>query len=131
MTECKKPLSVCETGNGESGEQIVLADCFPTAQSTTAPPGAQAFSALLRRGEENAVTVAAIAEAWDTDARRVTLALYAARRRGEPICSSGLGLFLPRDVGDVLRCLRSMRHRAREIEDSADALEQAWKEAGG
>lgn len=127
MGENKKtPLPVCETGNGESGQLAFGEVRLPERHSITRSPGAQGLAALLGYGPENAVTVGRIAELWGCDPRQVTLALYNARRLGTPICSGTQGLYLPRDETDVRLCVRSMRHRAREIARSAAALGRAW-----
>ncbi len=126
MIEKRKPLPVCETGSGESGQLSLSGVRLPDTQFTTVRPGAQGLASLLRPGPENAVTVGQIAALWDCDARAVTMALYNARRLGEPICSGTQGLYLPRDEADVRLCVRSMRHRAREITRSATALARAW-----
>lgn len=127
MGENKKtPLPVCETGNGEGGQLAFGEVRLPDPQSITIRPGAQGLAALLGYGPDNAVTVGQIAALWDCDARAVTMALYNARRLGTPICSGTQGLYLPRDEADVRLCVRSMRHRAREIARSAAALGRAW-----
>lgn len=126
MIEKRKPLPVCETGSGESGQLSLGGVQLPDTQFTTVRPGAQGLASLLRPGPDNAVTVGRIAALWDCDARAVTMALYNARRLGTPICSGTSGLYLPRDEADVRLCVRSMRHRAKEITRSAAALARAW-----
>ena len=126
MSYKKEPLPVCETGSGKSGQLSFGEVRLPASQFITIRPGAQGLASLLRQGPENAVTVGQIAALWDCDARAVTMALYNARRLGEPICSGTQGLYLPRDEADVRLCVRSMRHRAREITRSATALARAW-----
>ena len=126
MSYKKEPLPVCETGSGKSGQLSFGEVRLPASQFITIRPGAQGLASLLRQGPDNAVTVGQIAALWDCDARAVTMALYNARRLGEPICSGTQGLYLPRDEADVRLCVRSMRHRAREITRSATALARAW-----
>ena len=126
MSYKKEPLPVCETGSGKSGQLSFGEVRLPASQFITIRPGAQGLGSLLRQGPDNAVTVGQIAALWDCDARAVTMALYNARRLGEPICSGTQGLYLPRDEADVRLCVRSMRHRAREITRSATALARAW-----
>ena len=127
MSENKKAvLDAANIENGGSGQLSLGGVRLPDPQSITIRPGAQGLVALLRPGPENAVTVGQIAALWDCDARAVTMALYNARRLGEPICSGTQGLYLPRDEADVRLCVRSMRHRAREITRSASALARAW-----
>ena len=127
MTNSEKAaLDAATIENGGSGQLSLGGVRLPDPQSITIRPGAQGLASLLRPGPENAVTVGQITALWDCDARAVTMALYNARRLGEPICSGTQGLYLPRDEADVRLCVRSMRHRAREIIRSATALARAW-----
>ena len=126
MRESKEAAPMLQQRDGGSGQLSFGEVRLPENHSITRSPGAQGLAALLRCGPENAVTVGRIAELWGCDPRQVTQALYNARRLGSPICSDTRGLYLPRDETDVRLCVRSMRHRAREIARSAAALGRAW-----
>jgi len=58
--------------------------------------------------------------------RVVRRQIEAERRRGVPILSdNSRGYFLPADEHERERFVRSMRHRAREISQVADAVEKS------
>ena len=59
------------------------------------------------------------------DGRTVRAMIAAERLAGVPILSdNSTGYFLPGNKGERERFVRSMRHRAREIERAADAIEK-------
>ena len=102
---------------------------FPTITVRFRPrPGS--LASLLGHGAAAAVTSGELLdELGASDPRTVTIAVYRERRDGAPICSGQNGFFLPMSDAEVTACVRGMRHRAKEINESADALEQAWKVA--
>ncbi len=81
---------------------------------------------LLGVGPAKAVSTRALAQRLFTSGRAVTLAVYDARRAGIPICSGQDGFFLPCCESDVIECFSSLRNRAAEINDSADAILAGW-----
>ena len=109
-------------------EQIAFPG-FPAITVRFKPrPGS--LASLLGHGAEAAITTGKLAEEMGaTDPRAVTIAVYRERRNGSPICSGQNGFFLPLTDVEVRDCVRGMRHRAKEIEESANALEQAWRVA--
>jgi len=111
-----------------SGDQIAFPG-FPAITVRFKPrPGS--LASLLGHGADAAITTGKLAEEMGaTDPRTVTIAVYRERRDGSPICSGQNGFFLPMTDSEVVECVRGMRHRAKEINESADALEQAWKVA--
>ncbi len=111
-----------------SGEQMSFPG-FPTITVRFRPrPGS--LASLLGHGAAAAITTGELLdEIGASDPRTVTIAVYRERRDGAPICSGQNGFFLPMSDAEVTACVRGMRHRAKEINESADALEQAWKVA--
>ena len=111
-----------------SGEQMAFPG-FPVITVRFRPrPGT--LASLLGHGAAAAITTGELAEEMGaSDPRAVTIAVYRERRNGSPICSGQTGFFLPLTDAEVRDCVRGMRHRAKEINESADALEQAWKVA--
>ena len=111
-----------------SGEQI----SFPGFPAITVhfKPRPGSLASMLGHGAAAAITTGELAaEMGASDPRAVTIAVYRERRSGSPICSGQNGFFLPLSDAEVRDCVRGMRHRAKEIEESADALEQAWNVA--
>ena len=84
------------------------------------------LSYYLGVGPENAVTTKRLAERLFTTERAITLAVYAARRAGVPVCSNQRGFFLPRSESDVIACVMGMANRSREIAGSAKAIYLGW-----
>lgn len=81
---------------------------------------------LLSHGQENAVPLRHLMAITDADGRTVREKIAAERLAGVPILSdNSTGYFLPGNKGERERFVRSMRHRAREIERAAEAIEQA------
>lgn len=112
-----------------SGEQSALPGFAPIPFRFIPRPGS--IASLLGRGEGAAVTTAELAEELCCDPRAVTISVYRERRAGVPVCSGQSGFFLPVSETEVTECVRGLRRRAKEIADSADALESAWAAAGG
>ena len=81
---------------------------------------------LLSHGQENAVPLRQLVALTNTDGRKIRAKIAEERLAGAPILSdNSMGYFLPGDKGEPERFVRSMRHRAREIERAAEAVEQA------
>lgn len=81
---------------------------------------------LLSHGQENAVPLQHLVALTNTDGRTVRAKIAAERLAGVPILSDNTsGYFLPANNGEKERFIRSMRHRAKEIERAAEAVEQA------
>lgn len=83
------------------------------------------ISRLLSHGRANAVPLRHITAMTKLDGRTVRAMIAAERLAGVPILSdNSTGYFLPGNKGERERFVRSMRHRAREIERAADAIEK-------
>lgn len=81
---------------------------------------------LLSQGQENAVPLRHLMAITGADGRSIREKIAAERLGGVPILSNNsTGYFLPRNKGERDRFVRSMRHRAKEIERVAEAIEKA------
>lgn len=100
----------------------------PCPHNTTDRPVGQAVkvSDFLQCGQENAVPLKDLKELLHLDGRTIRLMIRAERLDGVPILADNqTGYFLPGDDAERARCVRSMRHRANEIDRAADAIEGA------
>lgn len=81
---------------------------------------------LLSHGQENAVPLQHLVALTNTDGRTVRAKIAAERLAGVPILSdNATGYYLPGSEGERERFVRSMKHRAREIERAAEAIERS------
>lgn len=81
---------------------------------------------LLRYGQANAVPLRDLAGITGLDGRTVRAMISAERRAGAAILSNNqTGYYLPANVEEKARFIRSMRHRAQEILNAADAVERS------
>lgn len=81
---------------------------------------------LLSQGQENAVPLRQLMVLTGADGRTIREKIAAERLGGMPILSNNsTGYFLPGNKGERDRFVRSMRHRAKEIERVAEAIEKA------
>ena len=94
--------------------------------TTTATGRQRKVSDFLSHGRENAVPLRHLKKLLEVDGRTVRLMIERERRAGTPICAdNATGYFLPSTADEKAACVRSMRHRAREIMKTARAIEQA------
>ena len=102
-------------------------------QSITAAPSGQLHIAdYLSRGRENAITRRELERLTNLDGRSVRLLIERERRAGTPICSDNQnGYYLPCCKSEKDAFVASMRHRAREIERVAAAVEKAGEDVIG
>lgn len=83
---------------------------------------------LLSHGQENAVPLRQLMAITGEDGRTIRGKIATERLAGVPILSdNSTGYFLPGDKGERERFVRSMRHRAQEIERAAEAIERAGR----
>lgn len=81
---------------------------------------------LLSHGQENAVPLRQLMAITGEDGRTVRRLIAEERRAGTPILSdNATGYFLPSNDSERMRFVRSMRSRAKEILDAAEAVERA------
>ena len=80
---------------------------------------------LLSHGQENAVPLRQLMAETGIDGRTIREKIAAERLAGVPILSdNATGYYLPGNKGERERFIRSMRHRAKEIERAAEAVER-------
>ena len=93
--------------------------------TTTAAGRQRKVSDFLSHGQENAVPLRQLMAMTGEDGRTIRGKIAAERLAGVPILSdNSTGYYLPGDEGERERFVRSMRHRAREIERAAEAVER-------
>ena len=104
----------------------------PAYKSTTsAPAGQRSIADLLGVGRENAITRRDLERLTGLDGRSVRLLIERERRAGTPILADNAsGYYLPASDYERAECVRSLRHRAREIMTTARALELAGLDEG-
>jgi len=93
---------------------------------TTAAAGRQIKIAdYLSHGQENAIPRRELERLTGADGRSIREKIAAERLAGVPILSdNSTGYYLPGNEGERERFVRSMRHRAQEIERAAEAVER-------
>ena len=109
-------------------DKLAFCETSPsTAQSTTAAQsGQRSIADLLGTGRESAITRRELEQLTGLDGRSVRLLIERERRVGTPILADSTnGYFLPATDDERAACVRSLRHRAREILTTARAIEQA------
>ncbi len=110
----------------EGKRAIIGAAVNPTVQSTTpAGAGQRSIADLLGVGRENAITRRDLERLTGLAPREVSLAVERERRSGVPILADGSGYYLPASHDERAACVRSLRHRAREILITARSIERA------
>ena len=120
-------------GRAQGKQTIVGAAVNPTVQSTTpAGAGQRSIADLLGVGRENAIPRRDLERLTGLDGRSVRLLIERERRAGTPICSDNQnGYYLPCCKSEKDAFVASMRHRAREIERVAAAVEKAGEDVIG
>ena len=99
---------------------IPMSDC-----NTAAASRQRRISDLLDRGQENAVPLRRLMAITGADGRSIREKIAAERLAGVPILSdNSTGYYLPGNEGERERFVRSMRHRAQEIERAAEVVER-------
>lgn len=92
----------------------------------SSPGQAVRVADFLLPGQQNAVPLKQLKELLNLDGRTVRLMIRTERLSGVPILANcRTGYFLPGDERERARCVKSMRHRAWEISQVADALEKS------
>ena len=98
----------------------------PAYKSTTpAGAGQRSIADLLGVGRENAIPRRDLERLTGLAPREVSLAVERERRSGVPILADGSGYYLPSSHDERAACVRSLRHRAREILITARSIERA------
>lgn len=127
MNTTEKARPAGGTAERAAAEMTTCRASFPISNCTTAAAGRQRkVSDLLSHGRENAVPLRHLKKLLEVDGRTVRLMIERERRDGMPICAdNATGYYLPSTEDEKAACVRSMRHRAREIMKTARAIEQA------
>ena len=83
------------------------------------------ISRLLMHGAENGLHLSGLIKMTDRTEREVRMMIHSERRRGVPILSNNRdGYYLPASEDEKVQFIRSMKHRAKEIERAAEAIEK-------
>ena len=86
------------------------------------------ISRLLMHGQENAIPLRCLTTMTKLDGRTVRAMIAAERLAGVPILSdNSTGYYLPGNAAEKERFIRSMKHRAKEIERAAEAIEKSGR----
>ena len=84
------------------------------------------ISRLLSHGRENAVPLRHLTAMTKLDGRTVRAMIAEERLAGAPILAdNSTGYFLPASEDEKAQFIRSMKHRAKEIERAAEAIGKA------
>lgn len=120
-TSFAEPVEAKETA-GFRGSAI------STKDSTTKPAEVQVtISGFLHIGRGNALPLRDLCQLTGMDGRTVRLCIQRERLRGVPILSDNqTGYYLPENEREVREFVRSMRHRAGEIEKAAGMIEGVY-----
>ena len=90
--------------------------------------GTGPISRLLSHGRKNAVPLRHLTAVTKLDGRTVRAMIAAERLAGIPILSdNSTGYYLPGDDAEKVRFIRSMKHRAKEIQRAAEAIEKSGR----
>lgn len=105
----------------------VLADSYSRNHCTSNPVAGQLkISDLLSTGQENALPLSYLMMTTGQDGRTIRRMIAEERFAGVPILADNQsGYYLPANEDERRRCVRSMRHRAKEIDRAAQAIEAA------
>ena len=86
------------------------------------------ISRLLSHGRENAIPLRHLTAMTKLDGRAVRAMIAAERLAGVPILAdNSTGYYLPGDDAEKMQFIRSMKHRAKEIERAAEAIEKSGR----
>lgn len=121
--EARRDAATSKRAKGESH----WASGNPYGNYTTTQSGGQGtISRLLMEGSENGLHLQDLVRLTGEDQRTVRRMIHEERRQGVPILSDNAsGYFLPGSQQEREACVRSLRHRAKEILAAARAIEKA------
>lgn len=107
---------------GQAAEKDAASKIPQDDYTTDAGP----ISRLLSHGRENAIPLRHLTAMTKLDGRAVRAMIAAERLAGVPILAdNSTGYYLPGDDAEKMQFIRSMKHRAKEIERAAEAIEKA------
>lgn len=113
-------VAAAEQANGNAGSNFQF-------DFTTKPAVGQfLISDYLKEGRENAVSLQELRQWTGIDGRIIRRRIATERLLGIPILADNqTGYYLPATEEERKRCVRSMKHRAKEIYKAAQAIETA------
>lgn len=127
MREKEKATLGGISAEGSGGQQTVLPG-FELSESDftmQAEKNQAAIAGLLLTGAENAITLTQLSRITGRDTRTVRLLIQRDRAAGFPVCvDNAHGYYLPATEEEKSACVKSMRHRAREVQRTADNIER-------
>ena len=127
----KRPGSAATPLRAGDTRAICEASSSNAYSNISAPAGQRSIADLLGVGRENAIPRRDLERLTGLDGRSVRLMIERERRAGTPILADSVnGYFLPASDAERAECVRSLRHRAREIMTTARALELAGLDEG-
>lgn len=121
----KRPGSAATPLRAGDTRAICEASSSNAYSNISAPAGQRSIADLLGVGRENAITRRDLERLTGLAPREVSLAVERERRSGVPILADGSGYYLPSSHDERAACVRSLRHRAREILITARSIERA------
>lgn len=128
MTENKKARPVAPT-TGQAGGTV--RNTFHPDFTSPLAVGQFLISDFLSTGQTNAVNLRYLRDVTGLKGREIRRLIQKERLEGIPICSDNVaGYYLPANDFEKMRCARSMRHRAAEIDAAASAIEAATVPGG-
>ncbi len=128
MTKTKRTRSSAATAGREVEAAALNTAAAPTTNSTRSSGKRQVLmvSDFLETGEGNARSIRYLKGILHRDGRTIRALIEQERRSGTLILSDNQhGYFLAANQGEVERFVRSMKHRAYEIIETARAIEEA------
>lgn len=126
MKVIEKAAPVDQTGDGSG--QILLDGFKPDYDFTTVTATVQSgIERFLLYGQGNALSVKTLVKLTGLHPRQITEAVQHSRRRGVPVLSTTYpgGYFIAETEAEKQRCIRSLRHRAKEMYETLYCLERA------
>ena len=121
----KRPGSAATPLRAGDTRAICAASSSNAYSNISSPAGQRSIADLLGVGRENAITRRDLERLTGLAPREVSLAVERERRSGVPILADGSGYYLPASHDERAACVRSLRHRAREILITARSIERA------
>ena len=121
----KRPGSAATPLRAGDLRAICAASSSNAYSNISSPAGQRSIADLLGVGRENAITRRDLERLTGLAPREVSLAVERERRSGVPILADGSGYYLPASHDERAACVRSLRHRAREILITARSIERA------
>ena len=121
----KRPGSAATPLRAGDLRAICAASSSNAYSNISSPAGQRSIADLLGVGRENAITRRDLERLTGLAPREVSLAVERERRSGVPILADGSGYYLPSSHDERAACVRSLRHRAREILITARSIERA------